>query len=119
MGKELLDDLIQGPVRSAAHDGVPGTETHKFVEELHKMFKDITYDPRPRKRSRTRQSRLTRVEEMRRIYLLCKTPDSEVPPLPALTESVHSAERGELWESEVDKLVEWTHSLSLEELDRL
>ncbi|MCI4377744.1 hypothetical protein PGIGA_G00207430 [Pangasianodon gigas] len=73
MGKESLDELLKHPQRFAARYGFSGTETNELVEELRKTFKDITYGPGPRL-SKKRRSRQNRVEQMRRIYLLCKTP---------------------------------------------
>ncbi|XP_017327074.1 uncharacterized protein LOC108267488 [Ictalurus punctatus] len=114
-GKESLDEAIRRPERFAARYGVSGSENDELVEEPRKIYKGTMNGPR---RSKKHKSRQTRVEQMRRIYLLCRTPDTAAPPVPALKDSVHDAERRECWESEVDKLVAWTHSLSFEEPDR-
>lgn len=91
----------------------------------------------PKKHTKVKR---TRVERMRRLYTQCKAPgDSSCrsvcvlpetsphlslccvpldPPTPQTGPALGPDER-EHWEREMDELVEWTHSLSVKELDDL
>ncbi|KAG9273679.1 hypothetical protein AMEX_G10415 [Astyanax mexicanus] len=109
---KALNERITVPERVLVHYGFPSSEPDDLIQEKCQSFKCIKSGPENKRLKTQSERKQDRVKQMRKIYQLCRT------PVPAEKDSVRDPEMKECWESEVDKLVEWTHSLSLEELDR-
>ncbi|KAF4116856.1 hypothetical protein G5714_001409 [Onychostoma macrolepis] len=107
MGNENSDEFINCRDRCAV--GSNGNKTDHLVQAQ----RNIPVQKLPKKHTKAKR---TRVERMRRLYTQRKAPDPLTPqtPGPAL-----GPDEQEHWEREMDELLEWTHSLSLKELDDL
>ncbi|KAL2097760.1 hypothetical protein ACEWY4_006967 [Coilia grayii] len=100
-----------------------GSLPHKlipFTEACLETVKDLMYGPPPKyQRTRVKQTqyKLLRIQQMRKLYQHYSTPEplKECPAVPPVT--AQSSVRHKDLEAEVDVLVAWTHTLSLEQLE--
>lgn len=102
IGSESLDEF-KYTERCAVNGSASGDK-----DCLIQMQRNIPVQKLPKKRSR--------VERMRRLYMQCRAPEPLIPQIPGPAQGSDGREH---WEQEMDELVEWTHSLSLKELDNL
>ncbi|KAK7158819.1 hypothetical protein R3I94_005225 [Phoxinus phoxinus] len=103
-GGESLDEFIKYTERCAVNHGSASSDKHCLIQ----MQRNIPVQKLPKKRSR--------VDRMRRLYMQRRAPE---PPIPQIPGPAQGSDGREHWEQEMDELVEWTHSLSLKELDNL
>nr|XP_046214126.1 ubiquitin-conjugating enzyme E2 U-like [Oncorhynchus gorbuscha] len=125
MRMESLEDLIKRPETFAMYYGTPDKDSPMGTQC--ETFRTLMYGTvhQPKKTKPVSEGRQARMDQMRKIYLLYRTPDMLTPQVNVQRDSMttrglcraHDREQLDLWENEVDKLVAWTHSLSFEELE--
>ncbi|KAK2901347.1 hypothetical protein Q8A67_009462 [Cirrhinus molitorella] len=104
MGSENSGEFIKYTERCASNSSK--------TEHLVQAQRNIPFQKFPKKDTKAKRAR---VERMRRLYKQCKALDRPTPEIPG----VLCPDEQEHWEQEMDKLVEWTHSLSMKEFDDL
>ncbi|XP_041751581.1 ubiquitin-conjugating enzyme E2 U isoform X2 [Coregonus clupeaformis] len=122
---ETLEDLIKRPETFAMYYGSPDKESPMGPQR--ETFRAIMYGTvrQPKKTEPVSEGRQARMDQMRKIYLLYRAPDMLAPQVSVQGDTMfsrdlcraHDRQQQDLWENEVDKLVAWTHSLSVEELE--
>ncbi|XP_041751580.1 ubiquitin-conjugating enzyme E2 U isoform X1 [Coregonus clupeaformis] len=125
MRNESLEDLIKRPETFAMYYGSPDKESPMGPQR--ETFRAIMYGTvrQPKKTEPVSEGRQARMDQMRKIYLLYRAPDMLAPQVSVQGDTMfsrdlcraHDRQQQDLWENEVDKLVAWTHSLSVEELE--
>ncbi|KAG1932017.1 hypothetical protein F2P79_021404 [Pimephales promelas] len=102
---DSLDEFIKYTEKCAVNYGSASSDKDCLIQM---QQCNIPVRKLPKKRSR--------VERMRRLYMQCRASEPLIPQIPGPAQGSVGREH---WEKEMDELVEWTHSLSLKELDNL
>ncbi|XP_043941494.1 ubiquitin-conjugating enzyme E2 U [Protopterus annectens] len=117
----LLQELLGYPSLQTAHCGLEEKWLKDEIAEQNKEFSCMMYGAfgQPKKAQMKIDEKLIRLNQMKSIYLQRRTPEL-VTPLPTHRPEMHlksTRPEGEPWETEVDNLVAWTHSLNADELE--
>lgn len=100
-------------------------ELQKEIEAQNKEFGEIIYGTfgKERKAQMTMNQKLERINRMKKSYIMDRLPEastsitSDLPTNIRAKQSNNCAQEEELWNKEVDNLVNWTTGLNVDELE--
>ncbi|XP_041914173.1 ubiquitin-conjugating enzyme E2 U-like isoform X2 [Alosa sapidissima] len=116
---ESLDKLVSFAQVFPSHCGSPTQKLIPYTEACLETIKNVMYGPpqKHQRKMRQKEDKLKQIQQMRKLYQLhsLMEPQQDCPAAPPAT--VQGPGQHEYWETEVDRLVAWTHTLSLEQLN--
>ncbi|XP_067845822.1 ubiquitin-conjugating enzyme E2 U-like [Heptranchias perlo] len=120
----MLEAAVSNPNLQALYYGLGNEELQKEIEEQNKEFNDVMYGPfgKQRKTRMTIDEKLARINLMKKSYILDRSSEASTSVILDLPRNKKkrpntSTQEEELWDKEVDSLVDWTNALNLDELE--